>query len=112
MSDHPARYYCRNISFKNAAKTWGYPLPHLLAMHLNRPEQPVEGVNSHIELYFSTDTVDILGDSLAQLWEELVADPALHIELGKRGSAESFCTVASIEIRTETPPPQNDDPPK
>ena len=61
------------------ARLWGYPYPHLLALHYMVVTQPASGsmINSRIEFYFSTDRIVVAGKMLHNLYDSLL-DGATH----------------------------------
>ncbi len=76
------------LSFRDLkGRTWGYQLPHLLAMHFRKAEN-LPGALDAIKLCFSTESVLIRGTSLAILWEHLVeGTPTESTDATKSGYA-------------------------
>ncbi len=76
------------LSFRDLkGRTWGYQLPHLLAMHFRKAEN-LPGALDAIKLCFSTESVLIRGTSLATLWKHLVeGTPTEGAQGGEPGSA-------------------------
>jgi hypothetical protein len=54
---------------------WGYPLPHLLALHLEPDSGPE--IDTRITFFFSTEKVILRGRNLDPLWSALVTGTCL-----------------------------------
>jgi hypothetical protein len=74
----------RLFTFTTEKLRWGYPAPHLLAMHYYPGGSTGGEARDQIELHFSIEGVRIVGSSLSDLWHRLMAggggiDPKEHI---------------------------------
>ena len=94
MSTQNADVPYPTISFRQDG-TWGYPVPHLMAMQYVATNAPAEGIDSEINFFFTSESVRIKGEGLRILWDKLV------MELPELIAVDTFKTDAGTYIVRE-----------